>query len=246
MKTENIWKQSFDVKSYHINTKGKASLTSICNYLQESAGGHATSAGFGYRDMMAIKKAWVLTRLKVIIDEYPLWNDTLEVNTWSKGPHGIYYNRDFELYNGKGEKFCRALSSWAAIDLRTRRPGLVEHLEDHISTIKDKNASDIPPKKLPAIKEVENSTSYQVKYSDLDLLMHVNNVKYIEWIVDSFPIRFLRKKEIRKLEVNYMAEAKYEDDLLINSQQIAENEYLISIQREEDEKEICRARIVAF
>ena len=39
----------------------------------------------------------------------------------------------------------------------------------------------------------------QVKYSDIDLNGHVNSIKYIEHILDLFPMEMFREKRIRRL-----------------------------------------------
>ena len=74
-----------------MDPKSRAHLTSICNFLQEGAGAHAESAGFGFEDMMKRNQVWVLSRLKIEIEDYPIWQQEVELKTWSRGRDGIFY-----------------------------------------------------------------------------------------------------------------------------------------------------------
>ena len=47
---------------------------------------------------------------------------------------------------------------------------------------------------------------YQTKYSDIDINGHVNSIKYIEHILDLFPLDMFREKTVRRFEMAYVAE----------------------------------------
>lgn len=126
------WEQSVHIHTLQMDPRGKAHLTAICNYLQEAASMHAFKAGLGFDDVVNRNQVWVLTRLKVQIEKYPSWNDQLTLHTWSRGNEGIFYLRDFYFLNEEGSEIIRATSSWAALNLKTRRPELVDGLEDKL------------------------------------------------------------------------------------------------------------------
>lgn len=245
MTTSKIWKENFPVLTFHMDPKGKAHLTSICNFLQEGASMHAENAGFGFEDMLKNKQIWVLSRLKVVIDAYPVWKDQLKLNTWSRGKHGIFYVRDFFIEDEHKKPIIKATSSWAAINVKTRRPEIVEGLEQGLLSLKENVAIDEKLNKLPELKSPVFMRKRQIEYTDIDLVYHVNNVKYIELIINSFSKEMHTSKHVHSLEINYLGEAKYGEDVSIFSEQNLENEdrYLISIVRESDKKEVCRARL---
>jgi medium-chain acyl-[acyl-carrier-protein] hydrolase len=240
------WEQSFQIHTFQMDPKGKAHLTAICNFLQEAASMHALQAGFGFDDMVKRNQVWVLTRLKVQIDKYPSWNDRLILHTWSRGNEGIFYLRDFNFLKEGGSEIIRATSSWAALNLKTRRPELVDGLEDKLYSQKDKVALVDKLEKLPELTHPVHLRNYTIQYTDIDIVYHVNNVKYIEIMINAFPLDLHKSKRVHILEVNYLGEANYDDEVHIYSQQDADapDEYLLSIVRQEDEKEVCRARFV--
>lgn len=73
---------------------------------------------------------------------------------------------------------------------------------------------------------------------------HVNNVRYIEWIIDSFPLDFIRNRTLKELEINYLAEALYDNEIYIGREDKEGSLFLHSLMRPADNVEICRARTV--
>lgn len=245
MTIANIWEEDFRVLTFHMDPGGKAHLSSICNFLQEGASMHAEHAGFGYEYMISNNQVWVLARQKVIIDSYPVWNDQLKLKTWSRGKEGIFYIRDFIIENEKNETIIKATTSWAAINLKTRRPEIVSGLENGLKSLKEKVAIGEKLNKLPELIHSDLKRKRQIEYTDIDLVYHVNNVKYIELIMNSFPLKTHKQKKVRTLEINYLGEAKFGEEVLIFTEQNQkqENSYLVNIIRESDNKEVCRARL---
>jgi acyl-ACP thioesterase len=231
-----------------MDPKGKAQIFTICNYLQEAASMHAHMAGLGFDHMIKRNQVWVLTRLKVEIAKYPVWNDQLKLKTWSRGNEGIFYLRDFIISDQKGEEIIKATSSWAAINLKTRRPELVKGLEDMLYSQKENIALEEKLEKLPEIENPRLMKEYQVQYTDIDIVYHVNNVKYIEMIVNAFPLEKHKSSKIKSLEVNYLGETNYQDHVQIFSQssEAAAKDQLVSIVRKSDSKEVCKARLVWY
>lgn len=244
MAANKIWEEDFRVLTFHMDPKGKAHLTSICNFLQEGASMHAESAGFGFDNMMKNNQVWVLARLKVIIETYPVWKDQLKLKTWSRGKEGIFYIRDFTIDNDRSKTIIKATSSWAAIDIKSRRPGIVHGLENGLFSLREQKAIDKKLEKLPDLQNPVFMRKRKIEYTDIDLVYHVNNVKYIELIVNSFSKEIHSEQNMKSIEINYLGEAKYGEDVLIFSEQRQKNNYRVKIVREADDKEVCRAKLI--
>ena len=58
---------------------------------------------------------------------------------------------------------------------------------------------------------------YKVVFSDLDALNHVNNVKYIEWCLDCLPLEILEKNLIKAIDINYLKEVTFNQNIAIYS-----------------------------
>lgn len=243
MNTLKIWEEEFRIRTFHLDPKRKIHLTAICNFLQEGASMHAEQAGFGYENMLKNNQVWVLARMKVEIQHYPEWNEKLKLQTWSRGNQGIFYVRDFNIDDGHGKSIVKATSSWTAINTKTRRPELVKDLEEGLFTWKDKMAIDETLNKIPALKYPKLMRNRRIEYTDIDLVYHVNNVKYVEMIINSFSKEMHHEMSIHTLEINYLGEVMLGDEVLIYAEEMGSKSMKVNIIRQSDEKEVCRAML---
>ena len=59
-----------------------------------------------------------------------------------------------------------------------------------------------------------------VTYGELDLNGHVNNVRYIEWILNHLPRDFHGTHRLMELEINFLGEALYGQTVFVCSTEI--------------------------
>ena len=84
---------------------------------------------------------------------------------------------------------------------------------------------------------------YVTKYSDIDINGHVNSIKYIEHILDLFPLSFYREHRIRRFEMAYVAESYYGDTLSFYREQVGDNEYDVEV-RKNGTDVVVRSKVV--
>jgi acyl-ACP thioesterase len=199
--------ETFPVRSYELGPEGYASMATICNYLQEAAGSHARVLGVGMDEMSAQGLTWVLARLHVRVEAYPAWQDRVTVHTWPSGTDGLYATREFVLYDGSGTRLGQASSAWLVIDRERRRPvrlpGFILGIDlpDRPRPIED----PFPRFTLPPSDPV-SSRPFVVRYSDLDLNQHVNNVCYVAWALEAVPEDVRRAYRPSSVEIQFRAE----------------------------------------
>ena len=81
-----------------------------------------------------------------------------------------------------------------------------------------------------------------VGYRELDVNDHVNNVNYIEWILDTFDLAFHKSHNLQEIEINYLSEATYGDEVSVIDEAVDRLTFLHSLERNRDKTELCRAR----
>ena len=245
MFNQAIGTEKLRIASYHTDIHGKASLPALAGMFQEIAGNHARENGFGYEQMLKTGKIWVLTRLKIKVNELPAWGDIIELNTWIVNREKFFSRRDFELFNQNKEIPVAASSGWMLIDVKTKRPQHVDRLKMEIPVLPDKLAINESLNKINGIEIVENSSNYQVKYSDLDINYHVNNTQYIKIFLDAVPFERMKTGKIKSMEINYLSESSIGDELEIltgTGKEQGNKTIIQEIQRLHDGKIICRAK----
>jgi acyl-ACP thioesterase len=148
--------------------------------------------------------------------------------------------------NQDGRTIGYARSVWAMINQQTRKPAdlLSLHGGSIVDYVCDKECPIEKPGRIK-VDDCEPDTVYQAKYSDIDINGHVNSIKYIEHVLDLFPIEMYKEKRIKRFEVAYVAEGYYGDTLSFYKQKISENEYNVEVKKNGGDV-VCRSKMIFF
>jgi len=242
MEQQSVGIEKYKVRSYHMDMLGRATFTAIAGYLQESAGNHAHNMGFGLHQMSKAGLIWVLTRLKIRVHKYPYWSDDLLAETWVVNREKFFSRRDFEIKSAEDKILVSAASGWMLLDIKTKKPQLVDNFPMGIDFFPERLAIPEDINKTQELTDIYDQSAYKVIYSDIDVVNHVNNVQYLRIILDAQSNELRKHYHVKSLEINYIAEALLDDDLLILNQKLNDNNhYLHEIRRSSDQKIICRA-----
>ena len=230
--------------AYHVNMHGRLTLPMTLNLMLDSAAAHADSNGFGFEAVSRLQKAWVLSRFKLEMFRYPVYGQHIRIKTWVRSAEGFFSERDYQILDEKDRVLGGALSSWAAIDLQTRRPTRVENIPREMDTHPEMRGLESELGKLPECKSAEANWANEVNFTDLDLNGHVTTVKYIDWILASYPYEFLSKHMANKLEVQFMKETFRGYQVAVFGQEEDSLTRLHNIRRlDEKNTELSRARL---
>jgi acyl-ACP thioesterase len=178
------------------------------------------------------------------MEEYPRWGDQIRVKTWLTGTGRLFALRQFSIADVTGRILGTARSAWLVLDLKSRKPQKIGPLFKHLQHLFDPLPPAEEPEKLPTLVRPKSRKSYEVRYSDIDIHHHVNNIKYIEWILDSVPFEMNQTHQIQTFEINFLAESSCEDAVSIQTEVLQESPPVLlhRVSREEGDKELCRAR----
>ena len=231
----------FVTESYLLDFRGRVTIPMLGNYLMHAASNHATQRGFGFSDMTEKHTAWVLSRLAIEIKRYPAMSEPVTLFTWVDEVGRFFTSRCFELIDNAGAPVAYASSIWAAIDLQTRRPVPLE-VEGLSTYISGRPCPIEKPGKITAIEAESEGIPYQVKYSDLDINGHFNSIKYMEHLLDLFALDLFREKEVKRFEIAYLSEGKYDMALMLHKKETKPDTYTMAICHEG--KAICRANAI--
>jgi acyl-ACP thioesterase len=194
------------IDTSNTDAESRLRLSGLANILVQAAIQSADQLGFGFKDLEQQQLVWVLSRLNIEIYKPLKWYDTAEVETWPKNIERLLYVRDFIVRNQYNEVVAKATSAWLAIDIRSRRPKVMNKEQmEKFTRLRDKHAIMELPEKLNPVKG--NSIFTQIPtYYDIDLNKHVTSVRYIDWIMDTFDMEYLNKNYPKNLCINYLKE----------------------------------------
>ena len=213
MKT--VWQEEFYIKSYEVDYKNRLKITQLFNYMQEIAGIHAHHLHWGYNDLIKDNLIWVLSKVKVNLNEYPGWGSSIKIETWPKGVYRLYATRDFIFKNDKDEQIGAGTTVWLLLDSNTMRPQKVESLQTLFPENIEKHGLNETLQKIEFTGEYKASFDRVVTYNDIDINNHVNNAKYVDWILDCFNVGFLAGRQVKNLQINYLSAAKPDEQISV-------------------------------
>ncbi len=202
------------IPSFDVDMSSTLKPASFLNYAQEAANIHADAIGVGYDSMQTTRKAWVLARMQVLFHKLPKWKDNINIQSWHKGANGFQFFRDFVVFDKEGsEKLISATTSWLVIDIDSRRLSKYPELAQNEDKCIKEDVIAEQPAKIAMPKEVEpmHVMSHAVNYSDLDMIGHVNNVKYTEWAMNAIELDVVTNKHLKELVINFNNEVKAGD-----------------------------------
>ncbi|XP_059658366.1 palmitoyl-acyl carrier protein thioesterase, chloroplastic-like [Cornus florida] len=217
------YRQTVVTRSYEVGPDKTATIESILNLLQETALNHVWMSGllgngFGAtHGMMRNNLIWVVSRMQVQVDHYPIWGEVLEIDTWvgASGKNGM--RRDWLIRShATGHVFARATSTWVMMNQQTRRLSKMpeEVRAEILPWFIDKQAiKEDAPEKIEKLDEKAKfvNSDLKPKRGDLDMNHHVNNVKYVGWMLETIPDQFLEDHQLSNIVLEYRRECGSSD-----------------------------------
>ena len=243
MENKGIWEYNFRVRSFDVDKSRQMTPTAISEYLQEVAGDHANSIGFGYRQVIRQDMVWVLNSLRIEIKRLPEWEENIKIETWVVENIKFLSRRDFRWFDSRGEIVLNATTNWILFHTKKLRPQLVEQMNFPVTMRPELKATEKATQNLREKFEDIESSSYEVRYSDLDMVGHMNNTKYIRLLSDAYDAEFHEQNKLKSLDINFKTEARYGDILLQKRKEAAEGIFQHQLSRKEDSKVNCIAEL---
>lgn len=214
------------------------SPSSLVNMLIQIAWHHAEILGFGMEFLHRNKLVWMLSRMHLKIYNKPFWNNRLQLRSWPKGIHRLFYLRDFEVSDISNLTVAQATSEWLIIDLKTKRPKLYQPENNIFQENKDRHAID---SLVPNLKSGDTDFeifSNKVVYSDIDLNNHLTTTRYIDWMFDTFDLAFLEKYVCIDMVINFLRELPFGTEVIVKRHEISPEEHYLFEFQSPDEMQV--------
>lgn len=241
-----VYSSEYQVYTHDADAGGNASVGALCRYLQDIAAMHAERIGYGMQEMRERASLWVLSRLEIEIDRIPRWRERVKVETWPSGTDRLFALRDWVVYGEDGEPAARATSAWVVLSSERRTPERVESIAERIDAVTSRRAIDHTAPKVSPFEGTDWSRGISAGYSDTDLNGHINNVRYIEWLLDTLPPELRRTHHLSKLAVNFVGEGRAGELMDLRSAEdgsrTEQRSFSHAASRRSDGTQLCRAR----
>ena len=213
---EKIGKYEFMAEPFHCDFSGRLFMGHLGNHMLNAADFHSTARGFGMSYLQTINRAWVLSRLAIEMDRMPRQYERFTVETWVESAMRYFTSRNFSVVAEDGAPMGYGRSIWAMIDTASRQPTDIFSIDggainDWIE--KDKPCPIDKGGRVRMSADAELMREIDTYYNDVDINGHINSVKYIEHVLDLWPLDWYRDHAVRRFEIAYVAEAHAGDRL---------------------------------
>lgn len=234
----------YTIKSFEVDINNRAKLSTVINLMQETAWINAAKLGGSVNDLKKLGVTWVMTRMKLEMIRFPIHQDEVWIETWPSGSERAFVYRDYRIYDANKELIGQATSTWIVFDIETRK---MTKVNDFLRPLTE------PPtgfKHLPRAtgkfrlnEAIGQPNLIKVRWHDLDPNHHVNNAYYFEWILEGLPLEKLNKDDsLIEIDLAIRSECQAEDELEVVIGKKTPGEYIHTIRRILDGKEIAQAK----
>ena len=234
----------FVAEPFHVDFTGHLTIGVLGNHLLNVAGFHAHDRGFGIDHLNEENYTWVLSRLAIEMTDLPYQYEPFSIQTWVENVYRLFTDRNFAVLNKDGEPVAYARSVWAMINMKTRKPIdlMAMHNGDITGYICDKDCPIEKPSRIKVTSK-EPVAEMPVRYSDMDINGHVNSIRYMEHILDLFPIDTFKEKRLHRFEMAYVAETMAGDSLAYYIDKVDEGHFDVEVKKNAVET-VCRSKVI--
>lgn len=203
--------QTFVIGPEHCAENGVLSPSGLASLFQKAAWDSAAELGASTPRLQQDGLTWVLYRLQVEADSWPVAGTTVAVHTWPSGKERMMILRDYRLVAGDRE-LIRARSSWLIFDLKKRRLAPAPpYVESALLSLKT------PPGFVPAFTAPEPAESFEganmfPKAEDEDMNGHISHVKLMAWLFSGLASP---AASLASFDITFKKEALKDDGLKI-------------------------------
>lgn len=208
-------RQKHQVAFEDIDFTQKLAMHGIVHYMQQIAATHASQLGFDYyKSIDKVQYYWVISRVKFEMNQYPSWQEEIEIETYPGGYDKLFAVRLFKLYDHTGKQIGHIIANYLLIDIKTNRPVSIKGIEGPLNCLDFQYEGETLGKLvLPtqAIKE----TIRKARYTHIDVNKHMNNAYYVNWVVDMLGLETFDHEEIQSLQLNYNTSVGYDTQVKV-------------------------------
>lgn len=216
--TKEIFSQTWFLTAGETDAQGQMPITLMAARAIEIATNHANTLGIGYTNLAEHHLGWVLARITIDVVRYPRINETYSMQTWIEGYNRFLCDRCFEMTDTDGRPVAYIRSVWAAIDMRTRSLANLTELESTRFPICPRVCGVAKSPKPAAAKDADCATAdYVFKYCDIDFNRHVNTIRYLQLVLNLYPMDTFDTNDIRTLDAQFDHECYFGESVTLST-----------------------------
>ena len=205
---KNYYDKEFELRYFEMNEFGVASPTTILTLLEETAADHCFSINYSLYQLGEQNIGWVLISGFLQMERYPKYKEKITIRTWLSKYSAIKGFRENVIYDEQNNIIGRAKGLWIFFDIERRRPiEIFSDIKDRWSFYNEESTDCNISQKIHAIDNSDYEKKFKVNRHDTDMIKHVNNIRYLQWVVESIPEEIADNYYLYSIDGRFLEEA---------------------------------------
>jgi medium-chain acyl-[acyl-carrier-protein] hydrolase len=205
-----IYVKEYDIRYKDVNDRQEATPVAILNFVEETAADHCAHIGKNVYDLQKEGIGWVLYAGCFHMDINPRYRERIKIETWISKFKGFIGYREYRVLSEDDKFYGGFRGLWLYFDLEKRRPIPVDKIYYEQWAMRNKTAINYEIN--PSKKNIDNpdiTKCFTVQRYDIDSNNHVNNVRYMQWLMESIPDEFYNKARMEYIQGTFLKETFY-------------------------------------
>ncbi|MDP4267249.1 MAG: thioesterase [Bacteroidota bacterium] len=210
-----MFEKEIELRYFEMNHLGEASPVTILTLLEETAADHCDLINHSLFDLLKQNIGWVLISGFIEMNRYPVYKEKIRIRTWLSKYKNSQGFRENIIFDVEGNIIGRAKGQWLFYDISRRRPAnIFEDIKQKWSFFSEESLPYDFPRIIHQIESAKFSKKFGVQHFDVDSNKHVNNIKYLQWGLETIPPDFSENYFLNFLGGRFVKEAYYKDEIL--------------------------------
>jgi acyl-ACP thioesterase len=226
-----IFVKEYEIRYKEVNDRQEATPVAILNFVEETAAAHCAYIGRNVYDLQKDGIGWVLYAGCFHMDKYPKYREKIKIETWLSEIKGFRGYREYRVLSADNNTLYGGFRGmWLYFDLNRRKPIRVEEIYNEKWPLRNEiaiNCDIIPSKELITDSDIDKS--FTVRRCDIDSNKHVNNVRYMQWLMESIPDSFYDKAQMQYIQGTFLNETILNRNVISECKILSPNELIHTV-----------------
>lgn len=204
-----MFEKQFNLRYFEMGPHGKATPVTILTLLEEAAADHCVSIGHSLYDLLEKGIGWILLSGRMVMERYPEYKEKITIKTWLSNFRTFRGTRENLIIGEEGDIIGRAKGFWLFFDIEKRRPARIFDKILERWDINPAESIEVDSTEVEALDSALYRNEFVIHRFDMDTNEHVNNLRYLQWAMESIPDNIIDNCYLHTIDGNFVGEAQY-------------------------------------
>jgi medium-chain acyl-[acyl-carrier-protein] hydrolase len=223
MNEQKMFEQSFEIEDSFTNPEGVLKPTEFLFLIQQATLGGSAFVGAGVEKVRDLGLFWVVMSYHFVFERMPRLGEKITIRTYPSPAKAFIYPRHYCVYDEAGKLIIRGISLWALLDRKSHKPTFPA--KNGIDPLPQSVEGELPWPPSLVLSGLPLIETRLVRYSDLDFNGHMNNVRYLDYALDSERSNFYDLHAIKEMQITFSSESQLGEEMNLYAKSEGENHY---------------------